>query len=63
MIGDATLFIRHDEAELSWQFFDPILAAWKNDVSHPAAPYAAGTWGPPEADQLLLADGRHWRRL
>jgi glucose-6-phosphate 1-dehydrogenase len=27
------------------------------------AEYEAGTWGPAEADELLLADGRHWRRL
>ncbi|HZE96448.1 MAG TPA: glucose-6-phosphate dehydrogenase [Planctomycetota bacterium] len=63
MIGDATLFIRHDEAELSWKFFDPILNAWRNDSSKPVCPYAAGTWGPQEADQLLLDDGRNWRRL
>jgi glucose-6-phosphate 1-dehydrogenase len=23
----------------------------------------AGTWGPPEAFQLLEKDGRHWRDL
>jgi glucose-6-phosphate 1-dehydrogenase len=24
--------------------------------------YPAGTWGPPEADDLLSRDGREWRR-
>jgi glucose-6-phosphate 1-dehydrogenase len=23
--------------------------------------YAAGTWGPKEADELLEKDGLHWR--
>jgi glucose-6-phosphate 1-dehydrogenase len=23
--------------------------------------YAAGTWGPKEADDLLAKDGRYWR--
>jgi len=23
--------------------------------------YAAGTWGPKEAEDLLERDGRHWR--
>jgi len=23
--------------------------------------YAAGTWGPKEADELLNRDGRYWR--
>ena len=63
MIGDPTLFIRHDEAEQSWMFFDPILAEWKNDSAHYVPAYAAGTWGPKESEQLLLKDGRHWRRL
>ncbi len=25
--------------------------------------YAAGTWGPDAADQLIERDGRRWRRL
>ncbi len=63
MIGDATLFIRHDEAEQSWAFFDPILAAWREDGTRPLPQYAAGTWGPKEAEQLLTSEARKWRRL
>ena len=63
MIGDATLFIRHDEAEHSWMFFDPILSAWRNEDPRRVVQYAAGTWGPKEADLLLAKDGRQWRRL
>lgn len=62
MLGDATLFIRHDEAEQSWIFFDPILNAWKANAA-PLGSYTAGTWGPREAEQLLSSDGRRWRRL
>jgi glucose-6-phosphate 1-dehydrogenase len=63
MIGDATLFIRHDEAEQSWIYFDPILDAWKSGDPRYMATYTAGTWGPREADLLMSRDGRHWRRL
>lgn len=63
MIGDATLFIRHDEVEQSWIFFDPILRAWKTGDARYIPTYPAGTWGPKEAEQLLLQDERHWRRL
>ncbi len=63
MIGDPTLFIRHDEAEQSWTFFDPILSEWKNDSARFMPTYPAGTWGPKEAEQLLMKDSRTWRRL
>jgi len=63
MIGDATLFIRHDEAEHSWMFFDPILNAWRDEDAIRLPQYAAGTWGPKEAELLLAKDGRQWRRL
>jgi len=63
MIGDATLFIRHDEAEQSWRFFDPVLASWRDESARFLPTYAAGTWGPPEAEQLLQNDDRDWRRL
>jgi glucose-6-phosphate 1-dehydrogenase len=61
MRGDATLFTRIDEVEEQWSLVDTIVAAWGRD--RPAFPnYAAGTWGPPSADELLKRDGRSWRR-
>jgi glucose-6-phosphate 1-dehydrogenase len=61
MLGDATLFTRADEIEEQWALVDAIVAAWGRD--RPAFPnYAAGTWGPPSADDLLHRDGRSWRR-
>jgi len=61
MHGDATLFTRADEIEEQWALVDAIVAAWQRD--RPAFPnYAAGTWGPPSADELVHRDGRSWRR-
>ena len=60
LVGDATLFIRSDETETSWQLMDAILEGWR-DAPPPFA-YEAGTWGPPEADVFIEMDGRTWRR-
>jgi glucose-6-phosphate 1-dehydrogenase len=61
MLGDATLFTRSDEIEEQWAIVDAIVAGWQRDRA--AFPnYAAGTWGPPSADDLLHRDGRSWRR-
>jgi glucose-6-phosphate 1-dehydrogenase len=64
MSGDATLFARRDEVEGAWRFIDRIEAAWHDNPSPPPlCEYPAGSWGPQEADALLKADGRSWRRL
>jgi glucose-6-phosphate 1-dehydrogenase len=61
MLGDATLFTRADEVDEQWALVDTIVAAWRRD--RPSFPnYAAGTWGPLTADELLQRDGRSWRR-
>ena len=61
LLGDGTLFTRADEVEEQWLLVDSIVAAWQRD--RPGFPnYAAGTWGPPSADDLLRRDGRSWRR-
>jgi glucose-6-phosphate 1-dehydrogenase len=61
MLGDATLFTRTDEVDEQWKLVDAIVAPWKRD--RPSFPnYAAGTWGPHSADELLERDGRSWRR-
>jgi glucose-6-phosphate 1-dehydrogenase len=59
MIGDATLFIRTDEVDRAWQIVDPFLEAWGDD-GIPLSHYAAGTWGPKEADLLLARELRQW---
>ena len=61
--GDASLFTRADEVEEAWSIVDPLIEAWST-APEPSMPnYDAGTWGPPEADELLARDGRRWRRI
>jgi glucose-6-phosphate 1-dehydrogenase len=60
LLGDPTLFIRTDEVEQAWLIVDPIQRAWEYGEA-PLAKYEAGTWGPPQADQLIRRDGREWR--
>ncbi|NJP71243.1 glucose-6-phosphate dehydrogenase [Streptomyces sp. C1-2] len=60
LLGDANLFPRTEEVELSWKILDPIERYW--DIHGKPAQYASGTWGPAEADQMLERDGRSWRR-
>ncbi|HJT80619.1 MAG TPA: glucose-6-phosphate dehydrogenase [Chthoniobacterales bacterium] len=63
MSGDATLFARRDEVEQAWAFIDPIEEEWQAQKEKGLCFYAAGSWGPDEADELLTRDGRAWRRL
>jgi glucose-6-phosphate 1-dehydrogenase len=53
--GDMTLFVSDDWVEASWRLYTPLL---KNKPR--VLPYAAGSWGPAEADQLLSDLGRTW---
>jgi glucose-6-phosphate 1-dehydrogenase len=64
MLGDATLFTREDEVEEAWRFCTAILDGWR---AHPpdsdqSPNYAAGDWGPAEADEFIRRDGRQWHR-
>lgn len=54
--GDSTLFTRSDEVEAEWEVIAPVLAA--SAASRPFL-YAPGTWGPQEADAVLLPNT--WR--
>ena len=54
MRGDATLFSREDAVEEAWRIVDPILG----NVT-PGPRVRPGTWGPPEAEQLIAGIG-HW---
>lgn len=57
--GDSTYFTRWDEVALAWQYVDRIAAAWSQDDSN-LETYAAGSWGPQAAEQLLANDGFSW---
>jgi len=63
MLGDSTLFTRADEVEYAWRFVDSIIAGWRAQQPPQFPNYAAGTWGPAEAEQLLEATNARWRRL
>jgi glucose-6-phosphate 1-dehydrogenase len=54
MAGDQTLFLREDAVERSWEIVAPVL-----DAPGTVHPYAAGTWGPAAADELIAP--RAWR--
>ncbi len=56
MLGDQTLFVHADEVDHAWRHFSELLA-------HPPAPvpYAAGSWGPREADHLAIPETELWR--
>jgi glucose-6-phosphate 1-dehydrogenase len=60
MRGDSTLFARSDEVDAAWQLITPLLDTEQDD--HPVATYPAGSWGPPEADELLERDHHRWRK-
>ncbi|GHJ44829.1 glucose-6-phosphate 1-dehydrogenase [Catellatospora sp. TT07R-123] len=59
MLGDRTLFPDAAEVEEGWRIVDPLEAAW---IGTKPATYRAGEWGPREADEMLAAEGRTWRR-
>src|SRR5579872_4716929 len=63
MIGDATLFQRADMVEAGWCVVSPVLDVWKALPPRSFPNYAAGSWGPKDADELLERDGRHWRNF
>src|SRR5215470_15675556 len=63
MAGDATLFQRADMVEAGWSVIQPILDVWHALPARGFPNYAAGSWGPAEADELLARDGRSWRRI
>jgi glucose-6-phosphate 1-dehydrogenase len=63
MAGDATLFQRADMVEAGWKVIQPVLDVWHALPPRGFPNYAAGSWGPVEAEELLERDGRSWRRI
>jgi glucose-6-phosphate 1-dehydrogenase len=53
LVGDSTRFARQDMVEETWRIMQPLL-----DDPPPVHPYAPGTWGPEEANQLVSGHGR-----
>ncbi|GIO12334.1 glucose-6-phosphate 1-dehydrogenase [Cohnella xylanilytica] len=57
--GNATFFAHWDEVELSWQWVQPVLDAFAENLV-PLHKYEAGSYGPAESAALLAQDGNCW---
>ena len=60
MVGDPTLFHRWDTVESAWRIATPVLDLWASLPAREFPNYAAGSWGPAAADELLRKDGHRW---
>lgn len=54
LIGEARLFARQDSVEEAWRIVQPLL-----ENPPPTRLYRAGSWGPPESDELFPGS-RRW---
>lgn len=63
MNNDPTLFMRADQVEVAWQLLMPVLKAWAKSNPRDFPNYAAGSWGPKAADELLAREGHAWRPI
>jgi glucose-6-phosphate 1-dehydrogenase len=59
--GDASLFTRSDGIEAAWKLIDSISDGWETSNIPDLALYRCDSWGPSEANALLMRDGRSWR--
>jgi len=53
MAGNPLLFTREDSVEAAWRVVEPVL---NNDI--PIHEYKPGTWGPKEANDLIVPHGK-----
>ncbi|MEN6463586.1 MAG: glucose-6-phosphate dehydrogenase [Syntrophaceae bacterium] len=58
--GDATLFMRADQAEAAWSVIMPVLEFWDTVPPVDFPNYQAGSWGPESSEALIARDGRSW---
>jgi len=61
MAGESMLFLRNDSTEAAWRIVDPVIAQWDHEAPKHFPNYAAGSWGPEEADALIERAGASWR--
>lgn len=59
--GDPTLFLRRDEIEQAWRLVDSIREGWGVKPLTNKEFYAAGSWGPVAAEELINKMGRAWK--
>jgi glucose-6-phosphate 1-dehydrogenase len=60
MLADSTQFMRADQLEVAWSVITPILDVWDSVTPADFPNYAAGSWGPEEAEVVIAQDGRAW---
>jgi glucose-6-phosphate 1-dehydrogenase len=53
LVGNSTRFTRQDGVEQCWRVMQPLL-----EHPPPVHPYAKGSWGPPEGDEVVEGFGR-----
>lgn len=58
--NDATEFMRADQVEAAWKILMPILDSWAENEPKEFPDYAAGSWGPKAADELVASLGHSW---
>ena len=61
MMGDNTLFMSGEGAELTWKFVQPIIDYWDKTLEAPLYGYPSGSWGPDTADDLIEGVNKTWR--
>ncbi|MCD6598137.1 MAG: glucose-6-phosphate dehydrogenase [Bacteroidales bacterium] len=61
LTGDATLFKSAENYEVCWALLQPVLDAWEAEKPTDFPNYAANSFGPKEADELLSRDGHSWK--
>jgi glucose-6-phosphate 1-dehydrogenase len=59
LIGDSTFFAHWKEVELSWEWVQPILNAFEENLL-PLHQYWSGSFGPDASDSLLAENGFKW---
>jgi glucose-6-phosphate 1-dehydrogenase len=59
LIGDSTFFAHWKEVELSWEWVQPILNAFEENLL-PLHQYGSGSFGPDASDSLLAENGFKW---
>lgn len=62
MRGRQYLFVRRDEVEASWTWIDTLQDGFADQGLKPEA-YAAGSWGPKSANEMVTRDGNAWKEF
>ena len=60
MMADQTLFATSQGFAATWKYITSIIKIWEKQGKPGFPNYAAGSWGPKEAEELIENDGRKW---